>query len=93
MIDCSGPTVLAGVEKDFCGQFHLINLHHTNRDKEQPKKVDVWSLSMVLFCLVNPKYKDPYHNEAEKARRMYTWNSFIMDKTTCSNIPICNGRI
>ena len=56
-------------------------------NEEQMKKVDIWSLGMVLFYLINPGSKVPFNKEARKGSKLNNWNHFIKARISEGKIP------
>lgn len=45
--------------------------------EEDMKKADIWSLGMLMFCLINPNCKLPYGIEGKSAMKYETFLSFV----------------
>lgn len=51
------------------------------------KLADIWSLSMVYFCITNPGLKVPYYKEIKEAKHLQSWQSFLVKKVASASNP------
>lgn len=59
----------------------------TEMKVEQLMLADIWSLSMVFFCLVNPNLKVPFFKEARETGNVRNWQNFLIEKVSSGSIP------
>ena len=59
----------------------------TEMKVEQLKLADIWSLSMVFFCLVNPNLKAPFFKEARETGNVRNWQNFLVEKVSSGLLP------